>query len=302
MSTADTFEIDLAQEPERLEDEAYPAKGGGRYWPHLVYAAPLGFRPLTMDLTVPHGTAPRPLVVFIHGGAWFLGSPKYSNPTLRGVDMPYRLHEAGYAVARISYRLSGEAHWPTQLHDCKAAIRYLRQKASLFDIDPERIAVLGESAGGHLAAMTALTGDNPAYEGEIGVVDGSSRVSAAINWYGVMDLERMRLENVEAPASDETELRPEEILLGSPGAAAAEAMRAASPVAHVSSSAPPFLHQHGDHDRIVSLNQAESIHAALLEAGVHSELEIINGADHCFWGAVSPAIMDGVVSFLRARV
>lgn len=297
----DTFAQDLAQEPERLEAEVYPAGQGGRYWPHLVFATPMGFRPLLLDLTVPDGATPRPLVVFIHGGGWYLGTPKYSNPTLRGVAMMERLHAAGYAVARISYRLTGEARWPTQLHDCKAAVRFLRAKADLFGLDPDRFAVLGESAGGHLSAMVALTGGDPAWDGEVGITGGSSAVKAAVNWYGVMDMVRL-LQDGDRKPPPHAGARPEELLVGAGWPDAAEAFRQASPVAHVHPSAPPFLHQHGDSDRVVPLEQAHLIHATLQEAGVTSELDVVEGGDHCFWGAVSPAIMDRALRFLDSNV
>lgn len=293
--TGDRFEADLVQEPERLEAEFFAADGGGRYWPNLAFALPMGFRPLMMDLTVPGGPGPHPLVVFIHGGGWMLGTPKYSNPTLRKLGMMERLHAAGHAVARISYRLSGEAHWPAQLHDCKAAIRYLRRKSALFGLDAGRFAVLGESAGGHLAAMVALTGDDPAWEGSIGIAGESSSVRAAINWYGAVSLP-LRRDGEDGDAS------PAELLVGAKGEKATKALRAASPLAHVHPAAPPFLHQHGNRDRMVPVEQAEWLHAALLEAGVPSELDIVEGADHCFWGATSPAIMDRVLRFLQARL
>jgi acetyl esterase/lipase len=290
----DTFDADLAQEPERLELEVFATPGGGRLWPYLVLALPQGQRPLFLDLTVPPGPGPHPLVVYVHGGAWLLGTPKYGNPTLRGVAMMPRLLAAGHAVARISYRLSGEARWPAQLHDCKAAIRYLRGKAGVFGLDPGRFAVLGESAGGHLAAMVALTGDDPAFGDGAGASDA---VKAAVNWYGVTDLAAMHA----ATPPDAPSPRPEVLLVGD-GPDLAQRLAAASPLAHVHPGAPPFLHQHGDHDRVVPLDQARALHQALRSAGVASDLDVIPGADHCFWGAVSPAIMDRVLDFLRAHL
>ncbi|SHI37786.1 alpha/beta hydrolase [Wenxinia saemankumensis] len=299
----DTFETDLAQEPERLIDERFPDPRGGTYWPHLVYARPDGARPLMLDLRVPEGAAARPLVVYIHGGGWRIGTPKYDNPTLRRIDAPGRLHAAGFAVARISYRLSGEATWPVPLHDCKAAIRWLRARADTFGVDPRRVAVMGESAGGHLAAMVALTGDDPEMEGAVGETGGSTRVAAAVNWYGVTDLWSIG-ERREPPPDGAP--RMEEALIGGPRAANRTALEAASPVRTVGAAAPPFLHQHGDADRIVPHSQAEALHAALKEAGHDTILDLVPGADHCFWGA-APAdrdggIMDRAIAFLGAHL
>ena len=275
----DSFEHDLRQEPERLELEVFDI-GGARLWPCLVFSAPEGFRPLSMDLAVPEGPGPHPLVVYVHGGGFLIGTPKYDNPTLRAVRMRPRLLEAGYAVARISYRLAGEAHWPAQLHDCQAAVRYLRTKAGVFGLDAGRFAVLGESAGGHLACMTALAGE------------GETAVQAAVNWYGVTDFTALE-EDAESPIPR---------LMGMNRSEAPEAWRDASPVHNVRPGAPPFLHQHGDRDRVVALSQAEALHDALTRAGVPSTLEVIDGADHCFWGAATPRVMDGVIAFLKGRL
>ena len=196
----------------------------------------------------------------------------------------------------------GEAKWPAQLHDCKAAIRYLRHKAGLFALDPDRVAVMGESAGGHLAAMVALTGDQPEWEGQIGVAGQSSAVQAAINWYGATDLARLRTDGTRAPMVGIVAHRPEDLLLGDGAEASRAALWQASPVAHVTPKAPPFLHQHGDNDRLVVHDHAAELHRLLTEAGVASEFDLIAGADHCFYGGASDRIMDRVVGFLDARL
>ncbi len=116
----------------------------------------------------PAGDEPSPVVVFLHGGGWRLGSRHSAGPAYAKADPgPFELvAQAGIAVASIDYRLSGEAVWPAQLHDAKAAVRWLRGRASELTIDPDRIAAWGESAGGHLAELLGLTVDDPALEGD----------------------------------------------------------------------------------------------------------------------------------------
>ncbi|WP_425101847.1 alpha/beta hydrolase fold domain-containing protein [Tropicibacter sp. S64] len=292
----------LAQEPQALLTEHFPLADGSRYWPTLAYALTIGYRPMMLDLRVPQGPGPHPLVIYIHGGAWYLGTPKYNNAALRALRIEDRLLDAGYAMARISYRLSSEAKWPAQLHDCKAAVRFLRHHAGRFALDPDRFAVMGESAGGHLAAMVALTGDDPAHEGEIGETGTSSAVQAAINWYGATDLSRFRTDGTRPPMQGIVAHRPEDLLVGDGSEAPRETLRQASPVAHVTAKAPPFLHQHGDTDRLVTHDHAVQLHQLLCDAGAPSELDIVSGADHCFHGATSDAILDRTIAFLNARL
>jgi len=298
----DGFVEGLAQTPEVLTDEFFELKNGVKYWPNLAYALTIGFRPMMLDLRVPAGDGPFPVVVYIHGGAWYLGTPKYNNRCLADLRIEERLLDAGYAIARVSYRLTSEAKWPAQLHDCKSAIRYLRAHAGQFRLDSERFAVMGESAGGHLAAMVGLTGTNPELEGSIGVTEGSSAVQAVVNWYGASDLARFRHDGTRAPMLGIVDLRPEDLLVGDLAQAASEVLMAASPVSHVSADAPPFLHQHGDTDRLVLADHSVVLHELLSDAGRVSELDIIEGADHCFWGATSDTIMDRVIGFLNRQI
>ena len=127
----------------------------------VVYGK-IGERELKMDLMVPKEKSenPLPVVVWIHGGAWLEGTKEPN------VALP--LVKYGFVTASIEYRLTPEAIWPAQIHDCKAAIRFLRANAKKFNIDPGRIGVWGSSAGGHLVAMLGLTGDVKSLEGEIG--------------------------------------------------------------------------------------------------------------------------------------
>jgi acetyl esterase/lipase len=168
-------------EPRVLADDSRRYEG-------ITYAAAPGYRPLQLDVWVPAVPAPPPLVVWIHGGAWMFGDRRYLPETLRPNQLFEELVAAGLAVATIDYRHSLEAHFPAQLHDAKAAIRYLRAHADVLGIDTGRIGVWGESAGGHLAALVGLTGQHPELEGAIGVLRQSSAVDAVVDWYGPADL------------------------------------------------------------------------------------------------------------------
>jgi acetyl esterase/lipase len=136
---------------------------------------------------VPDSPTP-PLVVWIHGGGWMFGDRRYLPETLRPNQLFEELVAAGLAVGTIDYRHALEAHFPAQLHDAKAAIRYLRAHADVLGIDTTKIGVWGESAGGHLAALAGLTGRHAELEGAIGVLHQSSAVDAVVDCYGVADL------------------------------------------------------------------------------------------------------------------
>ncbi|MFC7571636.1 alpha/beta hydrolase fold domain-containing protein [Klenkia terrae] len=242
----------------------------------VPYAALPGARPLELDLYLPSGPGPVPVVVFLHGGGWRLGSRHSAGPQFTGSAPFERLAEAGIAVAALDYRLSGEAVWPAQLHDAKAAVRWLRSRADELDVDPDRVAAWGESAGGHLAALLGLTG--PDLDGDVGVTGPSSTVCAVVAWYPPTDLA-----TVPADPSDATTREAQ--LLGAAPADVPELAAQASPVTHAGPAAPPFLLLHGDPDRMVGHRQSELLHAALTAAGTPVELVTLPGADHMWLGS-----------------
>ena len=158
---------------------ARAAAAGTRVLPGVPYAALPGIRPLELDVWLPpESRTPSPAVLFLHGGGWRAGSRHLAGPAFSGAQpTPFeQLARAGIAVASADYRLSGEARWPAQLHDVKAAVRWLRARAGELGIDGERIAAWGESAGGHLAELLGLTMDDPALEGG----DGRARLRLQI--------------------------------------------------------------------------------------------------------------------------
>jgi acetyl esterase/lipase len=214
-----------------------------------------------LDLYLPEkAERPLPIIVWIHGGGWQAGS-KERTPAIP-------LAAKGYAVASINYRLSQHATFPAQIHDCKAAIRWLRAQAQQYGIDAEQIGVWGESAGGHLAALVGTTAGVKDLEGPGGNTEQPSRVQAVVDWYGPANF-------LTIPA------RPNraQFLGGDPQKLRAKSAQA-SPVTHVSLESPPFLILHGDQDNKVPISQSVELAEALKRAGVEVTLQIVEGAGH----------------------
>ena len=166
--------------PARDADEGVSVLAG------VPYAALPGARPLELDLYLPVAR-PAPVVVFVHGGGWRLGSRHSAGPAYAGrrPSAFEAVARAGIAVASVDHRLSGEAAWPAQLHDVKAAVRWLRARAGELGVDPPRVSAWGESAGGHLAALLGLTAGDPELEGDVGVTGPSSAVAAVTAGTGI---------------------------------------------------------------------------------------------------------------------
>jgi hypothetical protein len=143
----------------RAADDGVSVLGG------VPYAALPGTRPLELDLYLP-AARPAPVVVFVHGGGWRLGSRHSAGPAYARTSAFEAVARAGIAVASVDHRLSAEAAWPAQLHDVKAAVRWLRARAGELGVDPGRVSAWGESAGGHLAALLGLTAGDPGLEGD----------------------------------------------------------------------------------------------------------------------------------------
>jgi len=250
------------------------------------YGEVLGFRPLELDLYVPAGLeGPVPVVVYVHGGGWQRGSRR-DPPPLLDADFYDQIATQGLAVAAVDYRLSGEARFPAPLEDVRAAVGWVRDHAADYALDPERVFLWGDSAGGHLALLAALTG---------------SAVRAVVAWFPVTDLVGMPFDLAEAsgvPDSgpDSREAR----LLGAPAASVPDLARQASPVAHVRADAPPVLLMHGTADDLVPAAQSIRLAEALGRAGARVELELVPGASHFWKGAGDvAAIIARSVEFLR---
>jgi acetyl esterase/lipase len=252
--------------------------------PPIVYTvykgveyARVGNKSLLLDLYLPHSKGSHPLIIWIHGGAWLEGSRalKSDAPVIRQL-------ERGYAVASIDYRLSQEAKFPAQIFDCKAAVRWLRAKAATYNLDPDRFAAWGSSAGGHLAALLGTSGSVTKLE-DLGMGNShySSRVQAVVDWYGPTDLLQMGAHALPCSKIDHNSGNsPESQLIGCPIQTCKDKARRANPITYISKGDPPFLILHGTNDCVVSPHQSQLLYTALRAAGLKASLHLLQGGGH----------------------
>jgi hypothetical protein len=251
------FAVVVAQLPEpalkisaqETRIDRYPSNqvafaNGVRSIPDVVYASPVGYRPLALDLYLPPSSMKQPvagfpLVVQIHGGGWMRGDKRLTAPFVDWPSVLASLAAKGYVVASINYRLSSEARFPAQAQDVKAAIRWLRVNASKYDLDPARVATWGASAGGHLAALAGVSCGATALEPESAMTAEAAKVSdcvqAVVAWFGVFDMVTIQQQAREVSTlSRDTADAPEWRLLGCfASACKAEQLAAASPVSYL---------------------------------------------------------------------
>lgn len=227
--------------------------------------------PRASDATEDARAAPGPLLVWIHGGAWRAGSKS---------TMPLGFLVArGYAAASVDYRLSPVARFPAQVHDIKAAIRFLRRRASEFGYDARRIGILGSSAGGHLAALVGVTNGHAELEGEIGDdLEISSDVQAIVDLYGPTNFHTILAQST--PHGLSVRVPAFKLLLGGLPEDHPDLARLASPVEHVGRGDPPLLILHGDQDPQVPINQSHELDGAYQSAKLDVCFEVVHGAGH----------------------
>ena len=228
-----------------------------------------------LDVYLPEAepTKPMPLVVWIHGGGWCEGN-KEGCPAVAGAPR-------GYVVASLNYRLSQEAIYPAQLHDCKGAIRYLRAHAKEYHIDPDRIGVWGASAGGHLVALLGTTGDTKEMEGTVGGnLDQSSRVQCVCDWFGPTDMNHYYPPKGDpnyVPMPKKSAITQ---LFGGPIEERIDLIAKGNPITFISKVSAPILIMHGAKDTLVPLAQSEVLNDALKAAGVECTLVVLPLAGH----------------------
>ena len=263
---------------------------------NLVYRTE-GDRPERLDLYLPAGTPPSggwPVVLAIHGGGWRRFSKEMYGPKVAP------LTRAGFAVAAVDYTLSspGRPSWPENFEDLRDAVRWLRGNAAPLSLDPSRIAAIGESSGGHLAALLGTVPDGPlasegASSGSSSTI--SSRVEAVVDFFGPADLAALVVDSGGGLAAVQ--------MLGGPPFQIPVAYRDASPVSHVTPDDPPVLIFHGAADPVVNLRQSEVLSATLTAAGVPNRLVVFPRAGHGFGLSAGRGLVLGeVVGFLRAAL
>jgi acetyl esterase/lipase len=224
-----------------------------------------------LDLYIPKTKSKAPLIIFIHGGG-FSGGDK-------GGQNPGPFLSEGYAFASLNYRLSGDAIFPAQIEDCKAAVRWLRSNAERYKLDPDRFGAWGTSAGGHLVAMLGTTGETTVFD--VGENPGvSSRVQAVADWFGPTDFLQMDAHRVPNGMGHDAPGSPESRLIGGALQRNKDKVARANPITYITSSAPPFLIAHGDADRLVPYHQSVLLEAALKKAGVAVTFHTVKGGGH----------------------
>lgn len=258
------------------------------------------------DLYLPdEGSGPFPLLIHIHGGGFAFGDKRddHMDAYLTGIKQ-------GWAVASVEYRLSGEATFPAAVLDCREAVRCIKSHADEFSIDPERVAVIGGSAGGNLAAMLGMNVPNGQFPGEKGRTGFSARpdVRAAVNQFGPVRFETMYAQaqaNGLSQVPPDPAMMPESKYLGVPlDKAPAKLLAAAYPATYASERMAPMLVQHGTADHLVPWAQSEEFVKDLTNRGFGEKVEYIplEGADHEDKRFFAKENMDLVFKFLNRHV
>lgn len=225
------------------------------------------------------GAQKRPLVIWIHGGGWEIGNKE--NPAVIGL-----LWSKKFALASLNYRLSTQDAFPAQIQDVKAAVRWLRANADKFHLDEKRFAVVGASAGGHLAALLGTSHGEKSFE-KGPHLNQSSAVQAVVDFYGPSDLS---LYGASQPGDTLSRF------IGGPIQTRRKEVQQANPITYIDKTDPPFFICHGDRDTVVPLAHSQKLHEGLQKAGLSTELLVVPGAGHSFIGGFNQN--DRVMAFL----
>lgn len=226
----------------------------------LVYTISHG-KKRKLDLYLPNKTGePSPIIIFIHGGGWMSGGKKIIEPgVLRQV-------KRGYSVASISYSFTPWKKWPTQAHEIKAAVRWLRANAKAYNLDSEKILVWGVSAGAHLVNILGCSNTSTELEGNLEPKNISSEVQGVVSWYGFSDFSQMGKNGFIAFLTNIAT----SLLVGERIKKNTEKAKRANPINYINQNTAPFFIMHGAKDTIVNIHQSELLHAALQQQGIQS--------------------------------
>lgn len=232
-----------------------------------------------LDLYLPASLPPTgkmlPLIIWIHGGAFRMGSKDNTAFDL----VPFDYLTQGYAIASLNYRLSQHAKFPAQIEDCKAAVRWLRAHADQYQLDATRFAAWGPSAGGYLSAMLGTAGWVSQFE--VGAhLDQSSQVQCVVDYFGPTDFLQMDAQRLPDGMVHDDANSPESELIGGAIQDHPEAVKRANPITYVTPQAPPFLIVHGDADPLVPYRQSLLLADALQHADVAVTFYTVQGGGH----------------------
>lgn len=272
-------QIPLADNVRLISDVPYAATGNPRH---------------RVDIYLPKKptvAGPLPVIAYVHGGGWAVGSKLMGRP-----QMMQLVNSGRYVAVSIGHRLIWEAPWPAQIHDVKAGIRWIRGNGQKYGFDAGRICAVGTSAGGHLVAVLAVTGGDPALEGNVGgYLDQSSKVKCVVDQIGPIDLRSTSAglaalkQNVES-------------LLGGDPAARPQVAAQATPLTHVDPSDPPFMIIHGTKDPLVGYQESVDFDKALRAAGVPVVFQTIEGGGHGDFGKASAEVARRTAAFLERNL
>ena len=245
---------------------------------------------LKLDLAVPReGEGPFPLLVFIHGGGWQMGNKASHDGAV------VNWSKKGYVAATVAYRFAPKHPFPAQVEDVKCAIRFLRSKAKELKIDPERVAAIGYSAGGHLSLMLGLMDPTDGLEGSGGNSGVSSKVQAVVNYFGPADF------TVRNPIENPVGKKLVTDFVGTTDLNS-PVFKQASPITYINKGDPPVITFHGTADPLVPASQSKTLHAMLKEKGVTEHLELIENAGHGFGGEANQRTVRMMEEFLKQHL
>lgn len=249
-------------------------------------AQPTGSRGHLLDLYLPDaGTTPRPLLIWHTGSAWSSDDGKEGADAIADVFGPL-----GFAVAGVSVRSSAQATFPAQVHDIKAAIRWLRANAATYGLDPNRFAIAGDSSGGWLTEMTVFSGGVAALEGDIGVTGVSSAVQAGLAFYSPTDFLQMNAQNLPGGGLDhDSPASPESLLVGCAIQTCPDKVAQANPMTYVDANDPPLLFLHGQADFLVPHGQSVLLFERVKAQCGRATFVSVPGADHMMDQIMDPA-------------
>lgn len=260
----------FAQVPERVK-EWFPKETIFHH--NIPYAGDTLKKHLLDIYLPPNAKANTPVVVWVHGGAWMMND-KYADMGYMKKTVSAFL-ENGYALASIDYRHSTTARFPAQIRDCNEALEFLYNNAAKYKLDKNKFALIGFSAGGHLASLLALSNNNQVTEFYPGNKKPTFRIKAVIDFYGPADFMVMT-----APGDPDMTGDPISTLLGAPPIKRPDISRLASPVTYVDRNDPPFFIVHGEKDESVPFQQSLLLQSYLSVSGVANELTIVKDAPH----------------------